>query len=135
MVELLAVVAMIGILAALAITGYKKYITSAKIGQAKDTIGAIRIAQESYKAETLNYLSCSSSLTDWYPATPNGKKRHWVWPSDTVNKPTWPTPTEPWYVIQAAGDGDEDANGSLPQMSLFVASSFTGEIYVENETE
>ena len=34
MVELLAVVAMIGILAALAIIGYRKYITSAKIGSA-----------------------------------------------------------------------------------------------------
>jgi len=168
LVELLAVVAMIGILSALAMVGYRKYLNSARTADAKAVIGAIRVAEESYRAETLSYLTCSSSMTDWYPAVPNGKKRHWIQPSHkqvdcwrilnvatdspttfgfvviagapgTVppkpyglkNNPTWPNPTaEPYYVVQAAGDSDGDKD-----YALLVASSFTGEVYVENESE
>ena len=167
-VELLAVVAMIGILSALAIVGYRKYMTSARTGEAKDIIGAIRIAEESYRAETMGYLNCSPS-NGWYPAPPDGKKRHWTqthadaqcWKMLNVNvdAPTsfgfivnagvpggtapapmtclaaavaWPQPiTEPWYVVQATGDNDTSSTGK----SCFVASSFSGEIVSENETE
>jgi hypothetical protein len=45
-----------------------------------------------------------------------------------ANKPTWPTTTEPWYVIEAKGD--VDGNGVY---SWVAASSFSGEIYMENE--
>ncbi len=48
----------------------------------------------------------------------------------TTNKPTWGTPTDPWYVIQAAGDRDQDTT-----LSLFVAASFNAEIYTENDGE
>lgn len=40
------------------------------------------------------------------------------------------TPTEPWYLIQAAGDLDADG-----ERCYVVGSSFTGEIHVENEGE
>lgn len=168
LVELLAVVAIIGVLAVLAVAGFRKYMNSARTGDAKSIIAAIRVAEESYRAETLSYLSCSDTLTDYYPvAKPDGKKRHWVqthakrdvWMTlnvatdsptafvfavnaggpgaappapSTASKPTWPNPTtEPWYVIQAAGDSDQDGN----TYALLVSSSFNGEIYVENETE
>lgn len=168
MVELLAVVAMIGILAALAVVGYKRYLGASHSGDAKVIMGAIRIAEESYRAETLSYLSCSASLTDWYPKAPNaGHKHHWIYPGHpqaaqwrqlnvatdsptrygfavvaglpgqappapaTVSQPTWPSPTtEPWYVIQAAGDDDGDNT-----WAYFVTSSFNGEIYAEQEDE
>jgi type IV pilus assembly protein PilA len=165
-VELLAVLAMISIMSVLAVSGYRKYLSASKSSEAKTVIGAIRIAEESQRAETLSYLSCSGTLTNWYPATPNGKKRHWLnnanaefncWrmlnvvtdtftrygftvvagaPGDvmpvpsTVNSPGWPTPTEPWYVVQAAGDNDNDGS-----MSLFLSSSINGEIYVEEPEE
>jgi hypothetical protein len=96
---------------------------------------------------------------------PNGKKRHWVNSSHpkfdcwstlnvSVDSPTsyvfavvagppgknppqpatgpggWSTPTEPWYVIQTAGDADGDK-----VYGYLVASSFTSEIYAENESE
>jgi type IV pilus assembly protein PilA len=170
LVELLAVLAMIGILAALALVGYRRYLNASRSGDAKAIISSIRIAEESYRAETLSYANCSADdLTKYYPiveARLNGKKMIWrnsshehfdCWkmlnvvtdsptrygfavvagapgkampePS-TNNKPTWPTPTEPWYVIQAAGDNDDDDN-----YALFVTSSLNGEIYSEREEE
>jgi len=48
----------------------------------------------------------------------------------TASKPTWPTPTDPWYVIQAAGDQDKDGT-----YTLVVATSFNAELYVENDGE
>jgi len=41
LVELMIVVAIIGVLAALAIYGVRRYLASAKTGEAKNTIGAI----------------------------------------------------------------------------------------------
>ncbi len=169
LVELLAVVAIIGVLAVLAVAGFRKYMNSARTGDAKSIIAGIRVAEESYRAETLSYLSCSTTLEQYYPATkPDGKKRHWVqktharfddWMTlnvvtdsptafvfavnaggpgtappapSTSSKPTWPSPTtEPWYVIQAAGDSDQDGK----TFALLVSSSFNGEIYVENDAE
>ncbi len=135
--------------------------------EAKETIGSVRISEESYRAETMEYLNVSSSLKDWYPAKPSPEGRPWDnpkharyagWRSLNVNVsarvrcgftvmagssnqtppkpdvskvPPWPTPlTEPWYVIQGACDSDGDGI-----YSVFVASSFNGEIYVDNEGE
>jgi type IV pilus assembly protein PilA len=79
MVELLAVIAMIGILSALAIVGYRRYLNASKTADAKAVIGAIRIAQESFRAETMQYANCSPTLLSYYPLTsaPNGKKVQW----------------------------------------------------------
>ncbi len=166
LVELLAVVAMIGILAAIATVGYRKYVNASKTGEAKAVVASIRLAEESYKAETMTYLSCSGSLSDWYPAAPNGQRRHWLqkthddyacwrelnvvtdspttfgyavvaggpttaYPAvNTADTPAWPTATEPWYIIQAAGDADADG-----VFAYMLSSSFNGEIIIEDETE
>ena len=81
LVELLAAVAIIGILAVLAMVGYRQFLHGSRTANVKAVVGGIRIAQESYRAETLSYLSCSNSLTDWYPKKPNGQRRHWINPS------------------------------------------------------
>jgi prepilin-type N-terminal cleavage/methylation domain-containing protein len=44
--------------------------------------------------------------------------------------PVWPVPTEPWYVIQAVADTDEDG-----VRAVFAATSFSAEVYSENEGE
>ena len=52
LVELMIVVAIIGVLAALAIYGVRRYLASAKTSEAKNTIGAItRSAQAAYERE------------------------------------------------------------------------------------
>lgn len=44
---------------------------------------------------------------------------------------SWPeNTTEPWYVIKAVADRDKDG-----QLAILLGSSFTSEIYAENESE
>src|SRR4051812_10970323 len=53
LVELMIVVAIIGVLAALAIYGVRKYLASAKTSEAKNTVGAIaRSAVGAFERET-----------------------------------------------------------------------------------
>jgi type IV pilus assembly protein PilA len=172
---------MIGILATLAMVGYRKHMATAGTAETAAVIQGIRGAEESYRSEMLVYLGCSGcasptgcapgagSLASYYPMTTPGNARyHWIQPGhadfacwrllnvttdnavrfgyavvaglpDTItasptglaSPPTWPgTVTQPWYVIEARGDRDEDG---VP--ALFLASSLRGEIYSENETE
>jgi type II secretory pathway pseudopilin PulG len=68
MAELMAVVAIVGILAALATVSVKKYVASSKTSEAVHMIASIKIAQETYKDETFAYLNVSHSLTAFFPA-------------------------------------------------------------------
>jgi type IV pilus assembly protein PilA len=181
LVELLAVVAMIGVLAALAVVGYRKQMNSAAAAEAAAVIQGIRGAEEAYRAEMLVYLGCSGcgapagcppgagSLSSYYPTATSGNARyHWIQPGHPdfacfrllnvttdgpvrfgyavvaglphtitaaptgfASPPVWPsTVAQPWFVIQARGDRDEDG---VP--ALFLASSLRGEIYSENDSE
>lgn len=179
LVELLVVVAMVGILAALGIVGYRKYIASAGTSEALAMIQLIRHAETERKLDTMEYKGCSGcgaagcplgtgSLTAYYPmSTPSSKKYTWeqaghadyeCWrllnvradgavrfgyavvagnAGDTVIQPSGFTklgalqqPNEPWFVIQAAGDSDDDG-----VFALLVANSWSNEVYWENDTE
>jgi prepilin-type N-terminal cleavage/methylation domain-containing protein len=73
MAELMAVVAIVGILAAIATVSVKKYIASSKTSEAIHMIANIKDAQETYKGETFTYLNVTSGLTattDFYPNNP-----------------------------------------------------------------
>ncbi len=169
LVELMIAVAIIGVLAVLAIVGFRKYLNAAHSSEAVNIIGAIKAAQESYRAETLSYLDVSTTLDTFYPrADPNDKKIGWggngnnvdKWrilnvdtggpvlysfatiaglPNQTVptgaiktvQKPTFPAaPVEPWYLIQAVGDVDDD------NVNFYaIASSFSADVYMENDDE
>lgn len=167
LVELMIVVAIVGIMAALAIAGYTRFINVAGSGEAKAVIQGIRAGQESFKAETLSYLSCSDNLADHYPRAPFQGKSAWsnsghadfaCWrllnvvtdgpvrfgyavvagnagvappAANTTAVIAWPNPTtEPWYVVQATGD--RNGNGVF---AYALASSFSGEVYIENDSE
>jgi prepilin-type N-terminal cleavage/methylation domain-containing protein len=167
LIELMTVVAIVAVLAVLGVVSYRKFISSARTGEAIYMVGSIRSAEESYKAETLTYLNVTASFAAFYPSTTPGKfKTAWdvshpdrdAWrqlgarsdgpvmygykvaagaasgtlPALDVAAPpsTWVAPAEAWYVIEA--QGDVDANGIK---SSVVGTSWTGELYIENEGE
>ncbi|GAC1351171.1 MAG: hypothetical protein NVSMB1_01630 [Polyangiales bacterium] len=80
LIELMAVVAIIGVVAALAIVGYGRWIGAARIAEATHMIEGIRGAQETYKTETGGYLDVSKGINPGflYPAaTPGDFKTKW----------------------------------------------------------
>lgn len=99
LVELLITVAMIGVLASLAIMGYRRYLNTAHSSEAKAVISMIKNGEEAYKAEMLQYLNASASGNNaWYPnSNLNGKPSAWVNPShaDIAN----------WRMLNVNPDG------------------------------
>ena len=81
LIELMAVVAMVGILAMLATYSVKKYIASSKTSEAIQMIGSIKAAEETYKDETFSYLDVSTGLSksNAYPPnfSPGRQKAAW----------------------------------------------------------
>ncbi len=168
LVELLTVVTIVGILAAVGVALVGGHVKTARTVEAKSMIQSIRAAQESYRAENRRYLSVSDSLSSYYPvASPDGKLRAFyqngtdkvdlLWntlrptvtgpvrfvyavmagdagdtvpPLSIANAPTFSTVSGPFYVIQAAGDLDDDK-----VLCLVAATSFSPETYVENDGE
>jgi type IV pilus assembly protein PilA len=59
---MMIVVVIIGILASLAIVGYRKLITSSHVSEATNMVSNIRVAQEGYHAETQQYANISTSV-------------------------------------------------------------------------
>lgn len=82
LVELMTVVAITGVLAMIGTFMVRKHFANAKTAEAIAIIQAIRGAEESRRAETGTYQSCSFAAgTPWYPATPDGVYRAWKNPS------------------------------------------------------
>jgi type IV pilus assembly protein PilA len=62
LIELMIVVAIIGILAAIAIPNFMNYQCKAKQAEAKTLLGNVRVAQEAYNAEHDTYGSTLASI-------------------------------------------------------------------------
>lgn len=76
LVELLTVVTLVGILAAMAVASVSKHVNASRTGEALAIVQSIRAAQESYRAENRRYLSVSGTLDNYYPTTtPDANKR------------------------------------------------------------
>lgn len=75
LVELMIVVAIIGILAAIAIPNFLNYQLKSKTAEAKTNLGAIKTSQASYRAENDFYATCTAN-----PAVVSaaGTKQPWV---------------------------------------------------------
>jgi type IV pilus assembly protein PilA len=77
LVELMTVVAIMGILATIATYGVRKYMMHAKKAEAISMLTQIRAAEEAYRDETFQYLG-ASDFTVWHPtSTPTPGKRSW----------------------------------------------------------
>jgi type IV pilus assembly protein PilA len=79
LIELMIVVVIVGILATLAVVGYRRLIQSSHVSEATGMVQSIRVAQESYHSETQQYANMSTALppgnenspaSSLYPATP-----------------------------------------------------------------
>lgn len=86
LVELGAVVVIIGILAVIAVVGYRKLILNSKLTEARNMIGAIRIAQEDYKAERGTYFDLSSA---GYCPSDGSQQKKWAWETTAGGCTQW----------------------------------------------
>jgi len=62
LIELMIVVAIIGVIATIAIPAYKGYIKTAKMTEAVNNLGALRLAQEEYFLENNSYFEGANSV-------------------------------------------------------------------------
>ncbi len=78
LIELMIVVAIIGILAAIAIPNFLRYQLKSKTAEAKTNLGGIKTSQASYRAENDFFATCIPN-----PASVNtqGAKQPWVVPA------------------------------------------------------
>jgi type IV pilus assembly protein PilA len=130
LVELMIVVAIIGILAAIAIPNFLQFRLKAKTSEAKSNLGAIRSTEVAYFAEW-NMFVGNQPLTPAHTLAEAGQKKNWV-PTTrfsilgfapeggvyydyqvlpgTVDA-DWPSATE-GFTVNAVGDLDADGQNS-----------------------
>jgi prepilin-type N-terminal cleavage/methylation domain-containing protein len=160
LVELMIVVAILGVLSVVAITGYRKYVYSARNSEAVQFLGAVRAAQEAYFQSFGQY--CGNLNPDVYPDEiphPDENRPRWdpeagpwrdlgvrttgnLWFQYTLvagsaGEPGGPAINDgqaavrPWFVAAAHGDFDADGRG----ISTFEVTSETPNVFVRNENE
>jgi prepilin-type N-terminal cleavage/methylation domain-containing protein len=67
LVEMIIVVVIIGVLAAIAIPAFRKYMDSGRTAEAMAMLGEIRNREEAYRAEFGSYLSTATNETTVFP--------------------------------------------------------------------
>jgi prepilin-type N-terminal cleavage/methylation domain-containing protein len=73
LVELMTVVVMVGILAAIGISLFRQWVYHSRSVEAVGMIQSIRVAQERWRSENGNYLDVSSAMTTTYPMAAPGR--------------------------------------------------------------
>lgn len=94
LVELLIAVAIIGVLSALALVGYRKAITRARLGEATSMVASVASSQERYRGEFGNYLKVSTTLghkgnTGPLCPTPEARKKKAWGPASCTGGTNW----------------------------------------------
>jgi type IV pilus assembly protein PilE len=95
LIELMIVVGIIAILAAIAIPSYTTYITRSKLSEAYNTLSAYRVSQEQYFQDNRTYVgAAANALVPCGAVAPTNLKYFVV---------TCPAATASTYTVQAAG--------------------------------
>jgi type IV pilus assembly protein PilA len=81
LIEMMIVVVIVGVLATLAVVGYRRIVQSSHVSEATGMVQNIRVAQEAYKSETQQYANVSDTPVDWYPQGATGPSygNQWGW--------------------------------------------------------
>ena len=148
LIELMIVVAIIGILAAIAIPNFLTFRLKAKTSEAKSNLGAIRTVEEAYKAEEDEYYPCNpaGNITA-YPAPPGATKQPWVSSATAFSALGFEPAGQVYYsytvttVDDAAGNattftasafGDLDGDGVIAEYRVTDAGSDVSQITAKN---
>ena len=160
LIELMIVVAIIGILAAIAIPNFLQYQLKSKTAEAKTNLGAIRTSQEAFKAEWDAFIPCGLTLAApsdvkqaFTPAATNGGFSALGWaPTGNVYYSyevavaggtavatiagTALTGQSGGFTVSAAGDLDADGvaanNGEFAYSSAFGTVATTSQVAGSN---
>jgi len=116
LIELMIVVAIIGILAAIAIPNFLRFQLRSKTGEAKTNLAAIRTAEEGYFAEYNQFVAAARAPG----GALNTQKRVWTAPAD-FEQLGWAPEGEVFFDygvdvnggnFSAGAEGDLDADGT-----------------------
>jgi prepilin-type N-terminal cleavage/methylation domain-containing protein len=123
LVELMTVVAITGILAAIGVALVTGHVNAAKAGRALVGVAAVRVAEEQYRSQNGQYLGCSSdSDPKWYPMeTPSKVEYNWR----QTGHPDWAC----WRVLGVAGTSSSQAGTSATQYGYLVNAGRPGDAY------
>lgn len=78
LIELMMVVAILGVLATVAVPKYISYVYQSKTAEAVGFLSEIKARQEAYRADFGQYCDVSKSPTAWYPSsTPTDRAQTW----------------------------------------------------------
>jgi Tfp pilus assembly protein PilE len=122
LIEAMAVVLIVGILALLAIVAYRRWIYTSYMAEAQDMIGHIRAAEESFHAENGVYLDVSGGLEGhFYPVmTPGAFKTAWGAACTVCGNHQWTqlnvqaqAPTAFVYAVHADASGQAPTAGTI----------------------
>jgi prepilin-type N-terminal cleavage/methylation domain-containing protein len=119
LVELLTVVVIVGILATIGVSSFRKQIYGSKTTEALAMVQSIRAAEERWKAENLRYLNVSKD-GNWYPSAPVPRTKRAFFnagnclpapdPSEDCRwkllNPTVTGPVEFAYMVNAGGPSE-----------------------------
>ena len=136
LIELMIVVAIIGILAAIAIPNFLTFRLKAKISEAKSNLGSIRIGEEAYNTEEDQYFG---PIAQYPSSAPGALKEPWFITETTFSaiafEPTGAVyfrysvgqnPGDPYTTnFRAHAYGDLDADGVLSHFWLNNVSEIT----------
>jgi prepilin-type N-terminal cleavage/methylation domain-containing protein len=135
LVELMAVVTITGVLAALAVVAFRHRLAASRGAEAVSVMTAIGNAEEMYKAENHIYLNVSTASggNQWYPVLVPGKAQHNWATGATLDATRWRALAPPIsQLVRFAYLANAGVAGStVPALNLTQGPNFSAAIPVD----